>query len=140
MAKIEDIERRLQNWARWRLGADGGPLSHAGVNWDAMQGGGVREPYADAPVPTSAVEAAETQDAVARLETVLRFSVEVYYLEGGGDRHKLNRLCCTARTMHDRIDRAHRVLAGYFADRQERARLERARVEALQRSMRPVAP
>ena len=66
MARIDWIEDRLNNWARWKLTRGTGGLGYASVNL-ANPTLGVREPYAEAPIPTNAVEAGETDDAVNRL-------------------------------------------------------------------------
>ena len=134
MAKIEDIERRLRNWARWRLTQGAGPLGYAAVRPDGNEAG-VRTPYEDAPIPTNGIEASETEDAVRRLPSELKRAVEVYYVEGRSERDMLRRLCVTKSTMHARIDQAHRALQEHFTARLDKARQERRRVEALQASV-----
>lgn len=135
MARIEWVEQRLQNWARWRLMSGSGVLGYAGVN--LAEAGGVREPYAEAPIPVTEVEASETDTAVERLPGHLKATVLELYLGQGGIRDKLKRLCCSEPTLHRRIEQAHRLLADHFTALDDRRRAERARVEALQRSVRP---
>jgi hypothetical protein len=144
MARIEWIETRLRNWARWRLNKGAGVLGFAAVNMQKALSG-VREAYADAPVPTNAIEAGETDDAVARLAAPLRKAVEVHYLEQApGVRQrlatmddKLRHLCCAKRTYYERIDHAHHALAEHFAAREDKRRAERQRVEGLNALARP---
>lgn len=135
MAKIDWIEQRLQNWARWKLTGGAGVLGFAAVNLENADM--PREPYADAPIPTSNVEAGETDDAVQRLPGELKATVLEAYLGVGTMRQKLERLHCSATTMHERIGRAHRLLADHFLAKQDRAKAERARVEALRDAQRP---
>lgn len=128
MAKIDWIDHRLNNWARWKLAAGSGSM--AGV--DLEQAGMPRDPYADAPIPISDCEASDTDAAVMLLHPgELKITVIEYYLGAGGLRHKLARLCCTEPTMYARIGRAHRMLADHFTARQEKATAERSRVEQL---------
>ena len=129
MARIEWVEQRLQNWSRWRLGRGSGVLGFASVN--LLAAAMPRDGSTEAPVPTSDVDAAEVDDAVARLPSELKATVLEVYLGAGGERQKLSRLCCSKATMHARIGRAQRLLAEHLAAREDRQRLERARVDAL---------
>lgn len=132
MARIEWIEQRLLNWARWRLGRSSGALGYAAVALGAANGG--RGGYVEAPIPTNECEAAETDDAVARLPSALKATVIEQYTGEGGERDHVARLCCGRATLYARIDQAQRLLADHFeARRQERLR-ERRRVETLVRS------
>lgn len=136
MARIDWIEQRLQNWARWKLMQGGGVLGYAAVDLQGV--GSTAEPWAAAAIPVSDVEAGETDEAVQRLSPGgLALTVIEHYTGRGGIKDKLARLCCAERTYHTRIDQAHRQLADHFNARQERQRAERARVEALQRGVRP---
>ena len=40
MARIEDIERRLLNWARWKAGGRSGGLGYSAINLPAAVVGG----------------------------------------------------------------------------------------------------
>lgn len=137
MARIEWVEQRLQNWARWRLCEGAGVLGYAAVNYaDAVNGG--RRGYVEAAIPISDVDASETDQAIRRLHPPgLALTVEEVYVGQGGIRDKALRLCCTEGTVHARIDQAHRQLATDLAAAQARRRAERERVEALQRRNRP---
>lgn len=133
MARIDWIEHRLLNWARSRLGAGGGSLGYAGVDLSNPTPG-VRDPYADAPIPINEVEADETDAAVQLLPGELKATVLEVYLAPGGERDHLRRLVCAKSTMHARVGHAHRLLADHFLAKQDRQRAERERVERLQRT------
>ena len=135
MARNEDMERRLLNWARWKLTGGFGVLGFASVNLEEADM--PREPYADAPIPTSNIEASETDEAVKLLPSEVRATVEIHYLGNQTRRVKLARLCITERSYDLRIERAHRLLGVHFLARLDRQRAERVRVEKLQDGMRP---
>lgn len=131
MARIPDIERRLLNWARWKISSTSGSIGFAqpryeervdGEGWDAQ-----------ARIPTSDCEADETQEAIDRLQAPLPETLVQVYVKGRGMRDKAAALGCTERTVYARVDQAHRELASYFSAKAEAADLQRARVEALQR-------
>lgn len=130
MAKIEDVERRLLNWARWKQAAGSGGLGYASVKLEA---GGSRDGYREAKVPVIDCEAAELDELIQRLPTDLRFTVHVCYLESGGEVHRMQRLMCARSTIHARIGQAHTMLARWLADRHQVQAAERRRVEGLQR-------
>lgn len=134
MARIEDIERRLLNWARWRHGAGSGGLGYATVNL-AAEGG--RDNFREAVIPTIDCEAEETDQAVLALSSELRATVEAVYLQGGTMAAKSRRLCCSEPTIYSRIDQAHRRIQSWLAERDRVRREQRARLEAMQRAARP---
>jgi hypothetical protein len=130
MARLEWIEERLQNWARWKLMRGGGELGYAAV--DLLNPNAGRDGYVQSAIPTSEVEAAETDGAISRLNPRgLALSVHEFYVGHGGIADKAGRLHCGVSTLHRRIDDAHRQLAEHFLAQQDRAKAERARVEAL---------
>jgi hypothetical protein len=130
MAKIEDIERRLLNWARWRDMAGSGGLGYAAVK---LEGGGTRGGYREAKVPVIDCEAAEMDELVQRLPSELRFTLEVCYCESGGETTRMERLMCARSTIHARITQAHIMLARWLADKHQVRTAERQRVDKLQR-------
>lgn len=134
MARIEDIERRLTNWARWRCGAGSGGLGYAAVNFATSSSAGG---YRECVVPTGDCEAEETDQAVQALPSELRATVETVYLAGGGMAQKARRLAVTPAAVYARIDQAHRQLQVWLQDLAARRRAQRAHVEALQRQARP---
>jgi DNA-directed RNA polymerase specialized sigma24 family protein len=131
MARIEWVEQRLQNWARWRLIRGGGVLGYASVN--LLAAAMPRATDVDAPVPTSDVDAHEVDDAVARLPSELKATVLEVYVGEGGVRQKLARLCVSEPTLHARVGRAHRLLADHLLAKQDRLKDERERVDTLRR-------
>lgn len=132
MARLPDIERRLLNWARWRIGCTSGGLGYASV---AMEERVDQEGYdAQAHIPTVDTEAEETDQCVAALEGRLRLTVVKVYVDGGTIRKKARDLCCTEATVYARIDEAHRAISARLAGLAAAARDERARVERLQRT------
>lgn len=130
MAKIEDIERQLLNWARWKMVAGSGGLGYARLQLEAE---GSRDGYREAKVPVVDCEASETDELVQRLPSDLRFTVVVVYTESGGELHRMERLMCARTTIHARIGQAHRMLARWLADKHQISTAERQRVESLQR-------
>ena len=134
MARDEDMERRLQEWARWKLDANRSPLGFAGV--DLANAELPRDPYgAQAPIPTNDLEAAETDKAVMALPHELVETVHLHYVGAGSQAKKAAKLGVTERSMRDRVERAHRMLSRHFAEKTEASRAERARVEQLQRTV-----
>lgn len=131
MARIDWIEHRLLNWARWKLSYGGGALGYASVPLGVVTVG-ERSTADEAPIPINDIEAGETDDAVKRLPSELRATVVEYYTGRGGEQDHLRVLCCARATLHARVDRAHRLLADHFTARKDRAEEERKRVEALQ--------
>lgn len=134
MARIEDVERRLQNWARWKVSRGAGHMGFAGVNWGADVG--TRSAYRESKIPTSDCEAEETDRAVLSLAGPLRAAVVEVYTGRGFVADHLNRLQCSHRTMYARIDQAHRVLDAWFMAAEQARREERRRVEELSRLSR----
>lgn len=127
-----DMDRRLQNWARyvWAM-QDGGRIGTAstdarvdGQGWDAPT-----------VISTNDAEAEETQAGVMTLRSELRAAVEAWYLGGGGVAQKCKRLCVSETTLRERIGQAHRALAQWLADKALQARRQRERVELLQRTV-----
>lgn len=131
MARIDWIEHRLLNWARWKSRSGGGALGYARVPL-GVAAPATRDAYAEAPIPVNDIEAGATDDAVHRLPSELKAAVVEYYTGQGGEMDHLRRLCCAKATMYARIDRAHRLLADHFTARKDKAEQERLRVEALQ--------
>jgi hypothetical protein len=128
MARIEDIERRLLNWARWKLGATHSGLGYAAMRWD---GGAVGPGRRESVIPTIDCEAEETDRAVQELEPRLRATIEVEYLQGCSLRRKAEQLACSEPAVKSRVWQAHRKLSEWLANRAEMSRCESRRVKAL---------
>lgn len=135
MAKIDDIERRLLNWGRWKHGAGAGGLGYARVNPGLVRVDCDRS--AEAIIPTNDCEAQDTDAAVMTLPGDLRATVEVYYVAGGSMAEKARRLVCTEVTIRNRIGRAHPLIQAAVVDLVQKRRAMRAEVEAAQQRARP---
>lgn len=133
MARDEEIERRLLNWARWKAGIGGGGLGHARSRWaeDASFGG---RRYREAVIPTDACDADETDRAVRSLDAPLRRTLEVVYVDDLGGLKAAATLCVAEATVKARVWQAHRLLGQWFRERRRQADEQRARVDRLQRS------
>lgn len=126
MAKIEAIERRLENWARWKMRA-GGHLNYAGVNWETLGEG--RSGYREAVIPIDDCEAADTDAAIHQLPKHLQETLGVHYTGEHTDiPSQAQRLGCAVSTVHARIDDAHRRLSQHFHEKAEAARREQERI------------
>lgn len=133
MARLEDVERRLLNWARWvHMQGSDGALGYAEVRLGG-DGVGQRAAYREASIPVIECEAAETDQAVKALPGELRATVVTVYTASGTRTDHLRVLHISLSTLKARIGEAHRLMSRYFADRHTAAAVERARVEALQR-------
>jgi DNA-directed RNA polymerase specialized sigma24 family protein len=133
MARIDWIESRLLNWARWWAitKTGGGNYAHAGYT-ERVDGQGWD---AETVIPTNDAEAEETHQAVATLEPERRVAVEMAYLGTGSVAERARRRGISMATLYARVDQAHWVLARWFNDQEQARRAELLRVEALQRAM-----
>jgi hypothetical protein len=128
MARIPDVERRLQNWARWKQGLGSGGLGFGGSSWN-MEASGSR--YREAVIPTVDCEASETDQAVQALDERLRSTVRQVYLTGASTRVDACVLGISPAGVDARVWEAHTRIAFWFTDRQALARQERERLERL---------
>lgn len=131
MARIEDIDRRLCNWARWKLGAGSGGMGFSSAG-HAREGGGYG--YRVAVIPTVDCEAEETDRAVQSLDEQLWRTMVLVYVGAGSMRRKASSMAISEAAMHSRVWDAHRQLEAWFTERQSAARTERRRVEMLGRN------
>ena len=135
MARLPDIERRLLNWARWRIGSLSGGMGYARTRYEHRVDG---EGYdAQSRIPTDDCEAEQTDRAIAALEPPLQRALAETYLRGDGAAMKARRAGCSEATLYARVERAHRLIAAWLTDHASQARSERQRTEALQRSAAP---
>ncbi len=130
----EDVDRRLQNWGRWKHGAGAGGLGYAKVQMGAPMVDCDR--YPESTVPTSNVEAEETDRAVMTLASELRATVEVYYVMGGGMADKAKRLAVQESTIYSRLHKARQKINNWLSDKLVAREAERKRVEALMKIAR----
>lgn len=129
MARDAEIERRLLNWARWRVARGVGALGYAAVQLGEQVG--TRAAYREARIPTSDCEAEETERAVQHLLPELRAAVVEVYTGSGVEADHMRELKCARSTMYLRIDRAHAALRLHFTLVEQARRAERSRVDAL---------
>lgn len=132
MARIEYVEHRLLNWARWRESTGSGVLGYSAIRLGA-DGVGNREAYREARIPISDCDAAETDAAVAALPAELNKTVIETYTGRGTQAELLGVLGIGLTTYKGRITLAHQKLASYFTERQRAREAERSRVDVLQR-------
>lgn len=117
MAMLDDVDRRLQQWARWVAGGNAGGLGYASISYDGLRGASGEGPV----IPTIAVEASADHDDVMRLPSELRRTVEVYYLGTTTNRAAIAaELACSVSTVDARLSRAHLLLRDAFAERSRR--------------------
>lgn len=137
MRMLDDMNRRLLNWARyvWMMQSGGRVAGGGGVE-ERVDGEGWDAPTV---VPTDDNEAEETHAGVMALPGELRAAVECWYLGAGGVKQKAHRLCVSETTLKERIGLAHRHLGQWLSDKALAARRQRERTEALQASARPAA-
>lgn len=131
MAKIEEVERRLLNWARWKHGAGSGGLGFSRSSWDTEPSG---TRYREATIPTVDCEASQTDAAVNALEDRLKKTVIQVYLTNASPAIDARELGCGESAVRYRVAEAHRRIANWFTDLQQRQAEERRRVELLQRT------
>nr|WP_316642870.1 hypothetical protein [uncultured Roseateles sp.] len=130
------MERRLQNWGRWKHGAGAGGLGYAKVRMGepVVDGGDLP----DAIIPTVNCEAEETDQAIWSLSSELRATIEVYYVQGGSIARKAKLLAVAEPTIHSRLRRARPLIERWVTEKHQQRRAERERTEALQQSGRPI--
>jgi hypothetical protein len=134
MAKIDYIEFRLLNWARWKMRA-GGRLNYAGINWESA---GTSSGYREAVIPIDDCDASVTNDAVLQLPKHLQETLLEHYTGEHTDvPTQARKLGCGVSTVHARIEDAHHRLSAYFYAKAEAGRVEQERIAAA--SGRPIA-
>lgn len=131
MARIEEIERRLLNWARWKSGGRSSGMGYATVNLGASPGGTRQR---ESVIPTIDCEAEETDRAVMSLPSELRATVEAVYVSANSARGVAARLCVTPAAVDARIWRAHSHIQAWLQTLESSRKAERERVEFLQRA------
>lgn len=134
MARIEYIEHRLLNWARWREGGAIGGLGYSAMKYgEQAMTADYQSRYRESRIPVDACEAEETDRSVASLDSTHRRTVEVVYLQQLSSRGAALKLCVSAAAVDQRLWAAHRSISRWLDDRRLAREAERARTEALQR-------
>lgn len=134
MAKSDDVERRLLNWVRWRIGGASGGTGYASSRWGGTPG---TSAYRDSVIPTSAAEAIETDAVIQRLDQDLLQLVMDHYADGLSMAALAVKRDCSVATAYARLGRLHQLLGQAFHDMAEARRAERKRVESLARASKP---
>lgn len=136
MAMIEEMDRRLHNWARWLAGGMSGGLGYGRVSiWNNVRVDCATS--AEAVIPTNAVEASETHADVEALPLVLRDTIRLYYTRTQSRAGLAVLLGCAVATVDARLTRAHRVLMDAHMDREEKRRAVREGYERAVKAARP---
>lgn len=131
MGRIQSVELRLERWADWKAGRDRSGLGYARVKYGPPMPCS-RDPYDKPPISDESKEAWGTDQAVQRLPSELRRTVDVYYNRAGGERDCLRILYCARATLYARIEAAHRLLSAAFAAEREGLRRISAQHEKAQ--------
>lgn len=136
MARIEWVQRRLENWALWHeRGRDGG-LGYASSS--VLLSERVDCSNREAVIPVDEIEAGETNEGVEALKLGnghLHVTLCLFYLDGVGIKEAAHRMQRAESTIKAQLARADHVLSEWFADRKRRkeeaARALRAKLEAM---------
>lgn len=126
-----EMDRRLQNWARWRAFREGGGRTGGPSMGDRVDGAGWDAPTV---ISTNDAEAEETERGVMAMESVVRYATCTWYLTGGGVMQRCERAQCSETEMRRRVALGHLSLGQWLADKRAAADVERQRVEKLQRA------
>lgn len=126
-----EMDRRLQNWARWRAFREGGGRVGGGSMEERVDGAGWDAPTV---IPTSDAEAEETDKGVMAMDSVLRYATCTWYLTGGGVAQRCHKAQCSETELRRRVALGQRRLADWLQDKRAAADAERRRVEHLQRA------
>lgn len=130
MARDPYLDMRLKRWAKWLWGKSGG-LGFASVNWDAWQTEGDEGREARAIVPDD--EEAITDQAVRSLPADPQAALCAEYCDAGSTERKAQRLGCHVQTYRDRVNTGLRGVSRWLTERARGQEAERERIESLQR-------
>lgn len=130
MARIENIQQRLENWALWSARGAGGGLGYASVSVLASDTWS-RGRYNGMTIPVMDIEAEETDQAVKALRlsrSHLFVTLEMVYIKGIGVREAARRMRRAESTIHAQLAEADRLIQSWLT---EHADDKRRRQEAL---------
>ena len=132
MARDEDMERRLNNWARWKVGVSSATLGYAQVDYTFVGGG---NSFSGTKIPVLGVEAEETDRAIKTLDHDLQRTLWVVYVSGADRTVQERALGCGARAIQLRVERAHVQLKRWITEENRRwgefRRMTEARVKGM---------
>ncbi len=130
MPRIEDMKRRLENWARWReQGASGGlgyPRQSAFVRMAPVDGS------ADAVIPCDEIEAAKTDEAIQTLQFTkphLHRTATLIYLKGLSIKYAAIELGRAQSTVKANLEQLDHALQQWYTDRAERLQAAAGRAQ-----------
>lgn len=134
MARIEWVRHRLEEWARWSQQSESGALGFPTSSPFARMGPstGLRESN----VPTNALSASETNEAVQSLQLTqshLYLAVSLTYAKGLPRHLVAKKMGRAESTISRNLEDADRVLARWFEDRQQAKQKRKAVAIAPQR-------
>jgi hypothetical protein len=105
------IDKRLQQWAIWRISGKVLPVI-ARSSWQALSG----QSEARAMVPTNDIECKDIDTCVCALEPDLKLTVLEAYTRVGTVETAAKRCGITPRTLFRRLDKAHYQILGWLND------------------------
>lgn len=111
------INKRLNDWARWKLGGRGSSKSpYPAYNIPHKPDVDDAPPRGDY-VPINDLECCATDKCVVALNPALQKAVTEFYCRTGTTPAQKARYCgCSERTLYYRIDESHRQILGYLND------------------------
>lgn len=127
--RIEWVDARLWNWARWMARSGSTGLGYASPNWRGVPSGGS---YAEARIPLACGEAEVTHQAVLSLsDDHQRVVREWYLLHPGSAKAVALSIGVAMCTVYARLDAVDRAVAAWIGDRERTAGDERRRLVGL---------
>lgn len=130
MAKIEWVELRLRNWARWKASGGSGGLGYASGSLNDRVDG---DRYRESVIPTDEVDASVTDQAVQSLQLTrshLHLTLVCVYIKDMPRADAARRMQCSLDAVYARRDEAHRALAQWFDERGRRQAAARQLADA----------
>lgn len=118
MARIEWVERRLENWALWKERRSSGASGYASQS--IFADGPSARGHGEAMVPVDDIEASITDDAVESLKLGwghLHQTLHLVYVKGLGIRETAERMHRAMSTIHAQLGQADLQLAAWFNER-----------------------
>ncbi len=120
MAKIDWVERRLQNWGRWSQERVSNGLGYPRSSTIARAAGAPQHAEDRNVIPVNGLDAWETEQAVRALrytDGALHALVVLVYVQTRSTTDIGAALGIGARRVYQRLEDAHRELAKWFAER-----------------------
>lgn len=112
---IEYIDKRLQEWARWRVG--GRRLqTKTSPGWTSLVPSGKENHPPEAFIPYDDLRCAEIDRCVCALMPTLRMAVIEGYCRIGGADAALKRCGFSKATYYRHLDSAHHLILGWLND------------------------